>query len=453
MNFWFCETCGKRLTDQDLEAGKARDKKLKGVYCADCATGISTQEMAIVTDAQIHERLQSEPPPPAIEPLKPRRESHRRIEPASSGPASRVHHKPAKAKSSAPLGWIAATALMGGLFAGMVVLRGSSATPPKVSTTATSVSPAPVATAAPAPPSIVSAPTTPAPVATTTLATPIVPALPAAPIVPDVPPATPVSVAPAAAPKVLVEDEPEPPKKADPLPVSPVVPVVAVVSKTPVVAPIVPAGAVKSVQFRTGDDNYSGLVDVSITNSMQANYNKFNGVSMRSTTKSTELGYFWCVKAFAKDTSETQVLLAFKQISVPKGAKLVGAQLSVTFDNFWGGGAVGRYLNVAWDPVGLEKNEFGWLNRTPKDKWTSATGGADGNVLPGLTIPMGAISDGTGITKVVDLDLGVVKRWLDDPATNCGILMTAEKTGSRIKIHNSTDAKPEMRPMLILKYQ
>jgi hypothetical protein len=26
MQFWFCETCGKRLTDKDLEEGAARNK-------------------------------------------------------------------------------------------------------------------------------------------------------------------------------------------------------------------------------------------------------------------------------------------------------------------------------------------------------------------------------------------------------------------------------------------
>src|SRR5471032_2804968 len=45
MNFYFCETCGKRVTDIDLHGGKGRDKKLKGVYCSSCAVGVMTVEL------------------------------------------------------------------------------------------------------------------------------------------------------------------------------------------------------------------------------------------------------------------------------------------------------------------------------------------------------------------------------------------------------------------------
>lgn len=44
MEFFFCEKCGKRLTDQDIQAGKARHKQVKGVFCAGCAEGVMTME-------------------------------------------------------------------------------------------------------------------------------------------------------------------------------------------------------------------------------------------------------------------------------------------------------------------------------------------------------------------------------------------------------------------------
>ena len=44
MKFYFCETCGKRITDGELEEGSARNKQLKGIYCEDCALGVSTNE-------------------------------------------------------------------------------------------------------------------------------------------------------------------------------------------------------------------------------------------------------------------------------------------------------------------------------------------------------------------------------------------------------------------------
>lgn len=40
--FYFCEKCGKRLSDADLKSGAARDKQMRGKYCNDCAEGVMT---------------------------------------------------------------------------------------------------------------------------------------------------------------------------------------------------------------------------------------------------------------------------------------------------------------------------------------------------------------------------------------------------------------------------
>jgi hypothetical protein len=52
VKFYFCEKCGTRLTDQDIAAGAARDKKLRGVYCTDCANGVLTIETLAITDLE-----------------------------------------------------------------------------------------------------------------------------------------------------------------------------------------------------------------------------------------------------------------------------------------------------------------------------------------------------------------------------------------------------------------
>ena len=52
MKFYFCETCGKRITEEDVEAGEARNKKLKGVFCAECAIGVLTMETLPVSQEQ-----------------------------------------------------------------------------------------------------------------------------------------------------------------------------------------------------------------------------------------------------------------------------------------------------------------------------------------------------------------------------------------------------------------
>lgn len=53
MKFYFCETCGKRITEHDFEEGLARNKKLKGVYCQDCAVGVMTIEFDAIKDVQL----------------------------------------------------------------------------------------------------------------------------------------------------------------------------------------------------------------------------------------------------------------------------------------------------------------------------------------------------------------------------------------------------------------
>lgn len=57
MNFYFCETCGKRISDTDLDQGLGKNKKLKGVYCKKCAEGIMTVDFVPITNLQAEKLL------------------------------------------------------------------------------------------------------------------------------------------------------------------------------------------------------------------------------------------------------------------------------------------------------------------------------------------------------------------------------------------------------------
>lgn len=54
VKFYFCEACGTRLTEHDIDAGAARNKKLKGVYCKDCGEGVTTLDTMPLTNEQAH---------------------------------------------------------------------------------------------------------------------------------------------------------------------------------------------------------------------------------------------------------------------------------------------------------------------------------------------------------------------------------------------------------------
>lgn len=64
MKFYFCETCGKRVTENDLASGQARDKKMRGMYCEACAGSVLTLETDALTEDQAREVLKEELPGP-----------------------------------------------------------------------------------------------------------------------------------------------------------------------------------------------------------------------------------------------------------------------------------------------------------------------------------------------------------------------------------------------------
>jgi hypothetical protein len=86
MNFFFCERCGKRITEADLAEGLAKDKQLKGVYCKGCATGVLTMTAAAVTPAEVARAAGEKAAPPSAA-----------GEPARASPV----HKPAAAARAA----------------------------------------------------------------------------------------------------------------------------------------------------------------------------------------------------------------------------------------------------------------------------------------------------------------------------------------------------------------
>ena len=57
MKFYFCEKCGKRITDLQIAIGDGKDKKLNGVFCTLCAEGVLTLEMMPINERQALEIL------------------------------------------------------------------------------------------------------------------------------------------------------------------------------------------------------------------------------------------------------------------------------------------------------------------------------------------------------------------------------------------------------------
>lgn len=124
MNFYFCEKCGKRITDVDIDKGLGRNKKLKGVYCTDCSVGVMTMDsLPMLTDADARKVL-AEAEAQSAEPARTRVAARHRDEGTKSG--RRDAETPAQNKA-AVYGGLAVAAIAVVMF--LVLGRG---TPPIV---------------------------------------------------------------------------------------------------------------------------------------------------------------------------------------------------------------------------------------------------------------------------------------------------------------------------------
>lgn len=128
MKFYFCQVCGTRITEHDIEANKARDKKLKGVYCDQCAVGVSTMESLPMSEGEAREVLgKTDAKPPA------KRQSGQRLTPASSATrgnrSGRLKPRPDEvSKGGGMMPYIAGAAIL--LIVALVAILMSSANKP-----------------------------------------------------------------------------------------------------------------------------------------------------------------------------------------------------------------------------------------------------------------------------------------------------------------------------------
>jgi len=98
MKFYFCENCGKRITEIDIAQGAGKDKKLKGVYCKDCAVGVMTMEFSSITIEQARQIVQksttggqSDPDPVTIKKRGRRKSSALNLPAAASAGVGAAH--------------------------------------------------------------------------------------------------------------------------------------------------------------------------------------------------------------------------------------------------------------------------------------------------------------------------------------------------------------------------
>lgn len=125
MKFYFCEACGKRITENDIQSGSGHDKKLRGVFCKDCSIGVMTLETMPLTEDQARNILKnSSPAPEQNAPGTTRKKTSSMQIPAATRAKGLVHHRPVGNSSTArkPVLELQPTALKGVLAAGFIMM-------------------------------------------------------------------------------------------------------------------------------------------------------------------------------------------------------------------------------------------------------------------------------------------------------------------------------------------
>lgn len=200
----------------------------------------------------------------------------------------------------------------------------------------------------------------------------------------------------------------------------------------------VPSG---NATFQQGVNGYAGTKDVSISSQGGGNgYNIINGT----------------LKVFDQTGQATPYeinsLIRFDILSVPAGATVQSAKLTLTV-NTWASGFTmqGRYMLTDYDPT---SSSIGWQNRNASSTW--ATPGAKGSGTDYVSGKSFAITGFTATgnqTREVNLDPAVVQGWINNPSSNKGVLLFIDHTSNiAMDIYSAEDATAGNRPLLTITY-
>jgi hypothetical protein len=123
------------------------------------------------------------------------------------------------------------------------------------------------------------------------------------------------------------------------------------------------------------------------------------------------------------------------------------AELALTFN--WGAAGytlLGEVLARDWQPADAA---FGWTSRTSTQRWARpGSGGADW--MTGKRFRISGFTGAEADLRKVLLDTAVVQRWIDEPASNRGVLLRPYTAGKVSWLRSSEDANPDYRPTLLL---
>ncbi len=194
--------------------------------------------------------------------------------------------------------------------------------------------------------------------------------------------------------------------------------------------------------FRVGSSGYGSSDDLSISNQGGG-----NGVTDRSA------GQLLSWKKSGTDAYEIMSFIRFNALALPPGSQVTSAQLTLTFENWWTGFTLrGYYLKNAWNAA--SGASLGWLNRDTGLTWdTPGAKGSGTDIVAGKSFSNSSWTGNGDEVRTFDLDPSIVQGWVDNPATNQGIVLVNNESDDKyLRIYSSEDPTVSRRPLLSITY-
>ncbi|HEY3285450.1 MAG TPA: Ig-like domain-containing protein, partial [Armatimonadota bacterium] len=195
-----------------------------------------------------------------------------------------------------------------------------------------------------------------------------------------------------------------------------------------------------TITFQNGVGGYAGQKDVNINN-------------MYGGAGSTSDGYrLLLLNSTGTGAYDSRALLRFDGLTLPAGAKVSSATLTLSYEHGIAGASVqGYYLRSAFATSPLSATN--WVNRNTGTPWSAGGASGDGtDRIAGKSFCLTNFDSTEGQVKTVALDPAVVQGWVDNPASNQGVVLQNTAPDKIAWLYSSQHTVAGLRPRLTIVF-
>ena len=200
--------------------------------------------------------------------------------------------------------------------------------------------------------------------------------------------------------------------------------------------------------FQQGVNGYTGTTDVSIT-TQNAQFTSGNGITDFT---SKQMGDY---QTTGSGSYIVEDLIRFSNLGIPAGATVSSATLTLSVYT-WVGSPTRSAAITCSRPCGAAASgtsQLGWVHRGTGQDWASPGALGQGtDVIAGKSFVLPGIRAIGQQTITINLDPTVVQSWINNPASDQGILLVNQTPGAVVDINASENASVAARPKLSVSY-